>query len=241
MFKKVKSILVCMPAYNQVNFAQTTQSLFNLAQYLTLNSIKASFCWMSAADIVALRNIFITKWYYEHPDFSHILMIDSDMEPPLPLFRDFIEFNKPVMGCFYARRQWPAVPVGRTTHDDAMPSDMVKGFLKVEGVGGGVLMISREAVKNIIENQPEVVKTGMRGHPGAKTLAQSGCLLQLFNPMVVGDEEFSEDIAFCHRHRMAGGEVWANVNHMIGHIGPYNYAIRYADYLESKVAKDKAA
>ncbi len=53
--------------------------------------------------------------------------------------------------------------------------------------------------------------------------------------------KLSEDLAFCERWRLCGGEVWANVNHLIGHIGPYNYAIRYADYLENKAQEKKDA
>jgi hypothetical protein len=41
-------------------------------------------------------------------------------------------------------------------------------------------------------------------------------------------------MSFCHRWRQSGGEVWANVRHPVGHIGPHEWLIRYEDYLIEK-------
>lgn len=202
---------------------------------------------MSAADITEVRNLFLTTWYDGYPKevFSHILMIDADMEWPAQLIADMIAFDKPLMGCLYARRSWPAVAVGRCFDTDQTVDDIKDGFIEVAGVGGGVLMISREVVDGLLKKFPEISDEQIEGHPGQELLKAAGKgnrLIRAFDPFFTeGGRKLSEDLAFCERWRQCGGAVWANVNHLIGHIGPFNYAIRYADFLENKAKESKAA
>jgi hypothetical protein len=101
------------------------------------------------------------------------------------------------------------------------------------------MMVSRHVVGTMIGKMPDIVDRNISGHPGRDSLKDR--LLRCFDPLL--DDrgvKLSEDLAFCERWRRCGGEVWANVNHLIGHIGPFNYCIRYADYLEGK-AKEQAA
>jgi hypothetical protein len=54
------------------------------------------------------------------------------------------------------------------------------------------------------------------------------------------DYRLSEDFSFCERWR-ACGEIWANVNHEISHVGPVDFHMSYGDVLEAKAAAAKAA
>lgn len=232
--RHVKGILICVPAFGQVMTAHTAQSLFNLCQFLTAHKIANSMCWLSAADIAEVRNIVLTKWYDGHKEYSHLLFVDADMEFPVALVKDMLEFGKPLMGCLYAKRQMPAVAVGRTfEHDEKLE----RGFMRVAGTGAGVMLIARHVIDVMLKQMPEILDKDVSGHPSRQSLDESGStgLIRAFDTFF--DErgvKLSEDLAFCERYRRCGGEVWANVNHLIGHIGPFNYAIRYADYLESK-------
>lgn len=241
--KHVTGVLICVPAFGQMMSAHTAQSLFNLCQFLTFKKIPNTMCWLSAADIAEVRNLVLTKWYDGHPEFSHLLFVDADMEFPIGLVSDMLAFGKPLTGCLYARRQWPAVAVGRTFSTDDSIDKVVDGFLRVAGVGAGVLLIARHVVSKMLEKFPDIIDREVSGHPGADTLkaSQSARLIRGFDPFV--DDrgvKLSEDLAFCERWRRCGGDVWANVNHLIGHIGPFNYAIRYADYLENKKREEAA-
>jgi hypothetical protein len=45
----------------------------------------------------------------------------------------------------------------------------------------------------------------------------------------------SEDVSFCSRWREGcGGEIWANINHKISHVGPFDFHMRYQGVLEAK-------
>lgn len=239
--KHVKGVLICVPAFGQNMAAHTAQSLCNTVQWLTFNEIPNSMCWLSMADIADARNLFLTTWFDGYPNFSHLMFVDADMEWPVALIEDMLAFGKPLMGCLYARRQMPAVAVGRTIPGNESLTD---GFMQVYGMGAGVMLISRHVVTKMLDKFPELIDTNISGHPGQATLqsAKSRRLIRAFDPFF--DERgvrLSEDLAFCERWRRCDGEVWANVNHLIGHVGPFNYAIRYADYLENKAAEAKAA
>src|SRR5688500_16903210 len=122
------SIMICVPAYGQSVTAQTMESLFKLAQFLSFNQIRHQLSWYSAADIVEVRNLFLTTWYDTQPQFSHLLFVDADMGFEPHLIRDMVKFDKPLTGTFYARRQMQASVVGATLHSDHTLKDVVNGF-----------------------------------------------------------------------------------------------------------------
>lgn len=236
--------MICVPAYGGTMTANTAQSLFNLCQFLTHKGVPNTMCWLSAADIAEVRNIVLTKWYDGHPEFSHLLFVDADMEFPVGLIKDMMDFTGHVMGCIYSRRQFPNTAVGRMLRKDDKLADIEKGFLKVAGVGAGVMLISRYAIAMMLKSMPEIIDTEITGHPGNETLnnTEAKRLIRAFDPFF--DErgvKLSEDLAFCQRWRTCGGDVWANVNHYIGHIGTFNYCIRYADSMAKWEAEDAEA
>lgn len=242
--KHVTGVMICVPAFGGMMTANTAQSLFNLCQFLTAHGVPNTMCWISAADIAEVRNIVLTKWYDGHPEFSHLLFIDADMEFPVGLVRDMLDFQGHLMGCIYSRRQLPNTAVGRMLRKDDKLADIEKGFLRVAGVGGGVMLIDRQVVQMMLKTMPEIIDLEITGHPGNETLDASNSkrLIRAFDPFV--DDrgvKLSEDLAFCERWRKSGGIVWANVNYHIGHIGTFNYCIRYADSMAKWEAEDAAA
>ncbi len=244
---KPTGILICVPAFGQMVTSLTMQSLFNVAVRLThpmggVGYIPVSVATMAAAEIGELRNLFLTSWF-DGPHkgiFSHLLFVDADMEFPVELILDMIKFNQPIMGCFYAKRALPAKAVGRCFNEDQSLDDVNEfGFMECQGVGGGVMMISRECVTKMIETLPEIIDKDVENHPGAEVMG--GRLIRAFDPCIsrINGQRLSEDLAFCERWAWCGGKVWASVNHIIGHYGPFNFSIRYADHLEKK-SREKA-
>jgi hypothetical protein len=70
------------------------------------------------------------------------------------LIRDMIKFDKPVMGCFYAKRKAEAEVVG--TADAHTLADVQHGFVKATGMGCGVMMISRDVITTMLEKIPHI-------------------------------------------------------------------------------------
>jgi hypothetical protein len=158
---KPRGILVCVPSGDRKMFTDTAQSLFNLASYLASARIPCAMTSISASDIEDIRNLAVTDWYDNYPEFSHLLFIDSDMAWPCEsdygkpnLIRDMIKFDKPLMGCFYAKRKADAEVVG--TADAHTIDDVQHGFMKATGIGCGVMMIERSVITTMLEKIPHI-------------------------------------------------------------------------------------
>lgn len=236
--KKPKGILICVPAYGQTMYAQTAQSLFALGQYLTREGIRSQLMWYSGADIEEIRNLFVTAWYDGKPEFSHLLFVDSDMGFPYELIKDMMWFNKPIMGTLYAKRKAePSIvgtlPAGHSTKDIAY------GFMKSEGIGTGVMMISREVITTMLEKIPNLSRPIQSSLAEASPEMGLTRIIHAFDKIKNHQYQLSEDMSFCRRWVAIGGEIWANVAHRISHVGPFDYAIRYQGIMEAKEQADK--
>jgi hypothetical protein len=233
-------ILICVPAMGQQMCAATALSLYTTAQFLASKNIHNRMTWYAAADIEDIRNLFVTAWYDGHPEFSHMLFVDADMGFEPELIRDFLRFDKPLMGVLYAKRKMPASIVG-TVPEGHTIDDVVHGFIPATGLGCGVMLIAREVITTMLEKMPEL------SDPIPSSLAEATPdmkltrIIRAFDKIRDGNMRLSEDMAFCHRWRECGGEIWANVNHKISHVGPFDFAIRYGGVLAAKAQKAEAA
>jgi hypothetical protein len=232
-------ILIALPAGGQMVTSKTTESLFATGQWLTAQKIPNQLMMFSAADIEEIRNLFVTQWYDAHPEFSHLLFVDSDMGWSPALIRDMIQWNRPLMGVLYARRQMPASIVGTAPEGHSL-KDVHHGFMKATGLGCGVMMISREVITKILEKFPELIDTSdsylMRASGGKLKR-----MLNVFDKIRTKELRLSEDMSFCWRWRECGGEIWANVAHSISHVGPFDYHMRYLGMIEAREQEKAAA
>jgi hypothetical protein len=185
----------------------TALSLYQLGKWLDRAGVESDLVWAPGSDIEELRNLFVSVWYDNRPDFSHLLFVDADMGFPPSLVGDMIRFNKPLMGAVYAKRMRPTRFVGSLREGEP-----VDGFRRANGVGCGVMMIAREVI------------TGML--PGIIGEAHSMALEFNLSRVIRAFDKIaglSEDMSFCKRWTDIGGEVWANVEHSISHIGPFDF------------------
>jgi hypothetical protein len=235
-------VLIALPAHGGNNRCETTQSLCAVVQLLTSQGVNSQLRWMSIADITDARNLFLTTWYDLARDFTHLLFVDADMHFAPALVWDMLQFGKPLTGAFYSKRDTTGSVVGQSFPDESA-DQIEKGFLKVKRIGGGVMLIRRGVVDAIVAKFPEVIDT-TANHPVTKAIHRAGGkrVIRAFDKM--NTEEggvISEDFSFCDRWRACDGEIWANVNHPIGHVGNFEFALRYQDYLESRAEKQTEA
>jgi hypothetical protein len=158
---KPRGILIHVPSADQKMNTVTAQSLFNAASYLASVGIPTGLESSSASDIEDMRNLAVTCWYDQYPEFSHLLFVDSDMGFPCDtaygkpnLIRDMIKFDKPLVGCFYAKRKADPEIVGSA--DPHTIADVQHGFIKVTGMGCGVMLIHRDVITTMLEKLPHI-------------------------------------------------------------------------------------
>jgi hypothetical protein len=114
----------------------------------------------------------------------------------------------------------------------------VKGFLPASYIGAGVMLIKRTMVTEMLEKMPHLIDA-LPGVLAKATPLPLTRLLRTFNCILREDCQLSEDVSFCERWRQCGGEIWANVNHKISHVGPFDFHMRYGGVLEAKAAAKK--
>lgn len=99
-------------------------------------------------------------------------------------------------------------------YDWKEPRENIDGFGKVTRVGTGFLMIKRQVLEAMAQRHPEL-KYKVPGPQGEKEH------YAFFNCLV--DEKgvyLSEDYSFCKRWTDMGGEIWADFESRLGHLGP---------------------
>src|SRR5436190_9166104 len=97
-------IFCATPDYGQTFYTPCVQSLFKLAVELERRKWSSNLAMISYADIAEGRNVLLTHWF-DKTDASHLLFVDADMGFEPQLIFDMVDFDKPVVGAVYPKRQ----------------------------------------------------------------------------------------------------------------------------------------
>lgn len=233
------SIFIAMPAFGRINCTETTMSLMELAQQLSVRGISYCFATQSYPDIDELRNMLLTLWFDRLAHCSHMLMIDADMGFPSQLVGDMLEFDKPLVGALYPKKTNPLGFVGRGKLGHPVVD---RGFIEVDGVGFGVTLVRRDCVQTMLETGAASSDERLATHASGPLLKEWGLarIIRAFDKIETETGRLSEDLSFCKRHRDCGGTVWAATHHRITHVGPYGFSGRFADRLHPGAPHEEA-
>jgi hypothetical protein len=232
----VTNIAIATPAYGETFYAPYVKSIIGLQRLIEQRRWGSSFTTISYADVVEARNYLLSLWF-DQSKATHLLFVDADMGFEPALVSDMIAFDKPIVGVIYPKRNVnldrivtlaakgvsAEVAIARG-HDfiyrplAGQTPRQEKGFLEVEGCGTGLLLIRRDCIAQMLKKLPEIVD---RRSKIPKIIEKDlNRLIRAFDNVHVDGRRLSEDYSFCHRwRRLCGGEIWANVSHVITHIG----------------------
>jgi hypothetical protein len=211
----VTNLLIAAPAYGGSVKTACVDSLLRLQKRLAARGVKMRFDFTSYAEVAAVRNLFGTIMA-ENRVASHLLFVDTDMQFSPETVCRLIEAQKPVIGCFYARRTDEGGMVGVVDKPTRVGPE---GIVEAEAVGMGLCLIQGDVFRDLAASGSLAEQTD---HPFPGRI--SGPLLGFFTPPARTGPYMSEDIAFCHRWRDAcGGRVFALVREDVGHVGDKIY------------------
>jgi hypothetical protein len=217
----VKSVLWFSPAYPGNISLPTFLTAFATVQLLGSRGIGIGVTGISTHDIAWVRNFALTVFYDTFKSYSHLLMVDSDMAFPAELVLDMLNFDEPLVGGLYRKKN----PKVEWAGSGLSEINSRGGFLEVEGLGGGCLLIRRDCVTEMLEKLPHINDTRENTSVGfARDEAGLTRIIRAFDQM---DNEtggvVSEDISFCRRWRSIGGKVWGAGHHNIQHLGMHSF------------------
>ena len=189
--------------------------------------------------ITRARSRLVTQ-FLAHPLATHILFCDSDIGfAPENVFRllaadkdvvaavcplKHIDWEKARAGALAGVADLQAVSIGYVVRFLPTPDHSVEvenGVAKVAYAGTGFLLIRREAMQRVVDAHPELrAKMGDMSTDGLAAEA-----VMVFDTMVEPEtgQYLSEDYAFCRRWRDLGGEIWADLEARLIHVGHAAY------------------
>jgi len=222
------NLFVFIPSFRGSISSLTFETSHRLMSTLMSKGIPASIATYSWPDIAEMRNMVLSVWYDTKKDSSHILFVDDDMGFSPELVLSMLDFNEPVVGAIYPKRTSPRIWCGSGIEAAAYRP----GFIEVEAVGGGCLLIQREAVSRMVERYPELIGNqmqldDMKAAGGYRTM-------RFFDHIVTEAGKAGEDISFCRRWTKIGGIVWASIAYEIQHVGAWTFAGCFAKERETE-------
>jgi hypothetical protein len=176
--------------------------------------------------------------FLDDPSATHLLFIDADIgfEPEQVL--RLIECGADMCAAIYPikRIDWDRVRTSLTgeqpnpaaalqyAFEVEDPNAVIanSGFIKVRYAGTGFLMIRRAALECMCAHHPQL--RYKRDHSIDAAIASDN-RFALFECMIAEDGTYlSEDFAFCKRWSDMGGEIWADLNSRLHHVGPLTFS-----------------
>ena len=243
----MKSILIALPTMHKTMTSGTGVAVAKLTNALHSWGIASEVENIDSTELITARDYYANALLYSPHDA--MLFVDSDMEFDPNLVARMIDTGADVVGAIYPMRKidlgrfWEAARqqqgfrqclasslefAGRFDWDDrnAPPAKITNGFATAAGVGMGLTLISKAALRSMID--AEVVKPRSDMSAGGATCYSFFGLIE--DPVL--NMVLSEDLSFCYRwNRQMGRELLACVDEDVTHIGPFSFTGRYIDLM----------
>jgi len=239
-------LFVSTPCYGGVCLQAYAESMLRLQRTCAANGIQMMLDTTENESLVhRARNLAVARFYQKCPQATHFLFIDADIHfDPESVIR-LIKSGHEVSCAAYPKKcvMWDAVDAhykaGQTGRDPArVASSLVMnfkfsntpvkdGFAEVLDGPTGFLLIKRDVFTKMHAKYPEL--NCVNDHQN-KDLDE---YVALFDCMIdpVSRRYLSEDYAFCRRWQQMGGQIFADVMTVLGHVGN----IRFQGSLEERL------
>lgn len=155
-------------------------------------------------------------------DFKYVLFLDDDILMPPNLIHRLMRHDKDIVSALYLMRSYPHQPIvfdyadekGRCRH--YYPPDGEAGLIKAVTVGLGAVLIKTEVFKKMAADGQALDNVGK---PCWITMGE------------LEPDHWCDDVAFFHRARKSGFDVWCDTSTPVGHIFS---GVVWPDYKDGK-------
>jgi hypothetical protein len=232
-------IYLATPCYGGVLHLHFMQSVLALQEACRDRGIGLHIDLMGGDALITRARSRLAARFLAYAQATHILFIDADIGfAPENVFR-LLEADKPLIAavCPLKFIDWEkaraaakagapdlmAASLGYVVRFIPTPDHSVEvenGIAKVAYGGTGFLMIRREAMQQLVDAHPE-----LRAKMGDMGDRLAGEAVMVFETMIEPEtgQYLSEDYAFCRRWHDLGGEIWADMEAQLTHVGPAAY------------------
>jgi hypothetical protein len=232
-------LVVATPCFGGQVSSIYASSIFQLQRALRAKSNVDLKVHLRDGDALITRaRANLVTLFLDDPAATHLLFVDADIGfTPEQVFR-LIESGADVVAGVYPikRINWekarraveskrPNVPAASLDYvleiEDPDRVTVVRGFTRVRYAGTGFLMIRRHVLEKMCAHPDYTSLQFFREH-SLDALAGSPNRFALFECLIdrQSGTYLSEDFAFCKRWTDIGGEIWADLESSLDHVGP---------------------
>jgi hypothetical protein len=232
-------LVVATPCFGGQVSSIYASSIFQLQRALRAKSNVDLKVHLRDGDALITRaRANLVTLFLDDPAATHLLFVDADIGfTPEQVFR-LIESGADVVAGVYPikRINWekarraveskrPNVPAASLDYvleiEDPDRVTVVRGFTRVRYAGTGFLMIRRHVLEKMCAHPDYISLQFFREH-SLDALAGSPNRFALFECLIdrQSGTYLSEDFAFCKRWTDIGGEIWADLESSLDHVGP---------------------
>lgn len=232
-------IYLATPCYGGMVNLYYMQSVLALKEALAARGVGLHVELVGGDALISRARSRLAQRFLAHPQATHLLFVDADIAfEPANVLR-LLEADKAVCGGVYPTKKvdWERARAAALAGVDDLQAASMNyvlrflptpdrsiavddGFAQVSYVGTGLMLIRRDAMQRLVDAHPE-----LRAKMGDMGGADQPDAVMVFETMIEPEtgEYLSEDYAFCRRWRDLGGEIWADVQSRLGHIGHATY------------------
>jgi len=245
MQKTPVHLVIGTPCFGGQVTTAYAKSLLGLQHACLRHTITLTVLMQGGDALITRARQNIVTHFLENPDTTHLLFVDADIGfEPDQVFR-LLDCDVDMAAAVYPTKHidWPKftalAQTGKSLPGPEALSYVVEmeaperialrgRFVKVRYAGTGFFMIRRTALIAMIERYPELRYA--REHQADDPLRDSQWRSALFNCMIDAESGayLSEDFSFCRRWTDMGGEIWADLESRLDHIGSMTFVGDYA-------------
>lgn len=239
MAESARKIFIATPTANGIMLSDYVVSIMAMSADLHGRGIGTVYRNIDGPNVALQRDMLAGEFLAG--ECTHLLFVDSDMAFPAELCSRLLDAGKRLIGTIYAQRRLDLPRLaklldGRDFHDAlALAHDwnvhlsdstitVVDGLCRVDALGTGFLLIERACFTEMLE-RTEVPLYSATNHQVK--------LRAFFRELSEDGAVWSHDYAFCRRWTGAGGEVWADTNANIKHVGDFRFGMPFRAYLQA--------
>ena len=232
-------IYLAVPCYGGQLTLHFVKSLLRLQEACRARGVGLEVEMMGGEALITRGRSRLAAQFLSHPIATHILFVDADISfMPENVFR-LLDSDKDLIAavCPLKKIDWEkvrtaakagvadlqAAAIGYVVRFLPTPDKSVEvedGLARVAYGGTGFLMIKRQAMQRIVDAHPE-----LRAKMGDMADDMAPEAVMVFDTMIEPEtgQYLSEDYAFCRRWRDLGGEIWADFEARLTHVGHAAY------------------
>ncbi len=250
-------LVVATPCFGGQVSSLYASSIFDLQRAVRSKSNIDLTVHMRDGDALITRaRANLVTLFLDDPLATHLLFVDADIGfEPEQVFR-LIESGADVVAGVYPikRVNWDKARRMQESNGMKAPSAaldyvleiddpgrvvVVNGFTRVRYAGTGFLMIRRHVFEKMCRHPAYAPLQFFREH-SRDALAGSPNRFALLECLIAPETGtyLSEDFAFCKRWTDIGGEIWADLQSRLDHVGP---SVFHGDVSSQFIAAEKAA